>query len=299
MSSAGAGIDQPLLSPDFLRQLDRLTVASRRPPMGVLQGERRSPRRGQAVEFADFRPYTPGDDPRLVDWNAYARLERFFLKLFVEEEDAMVHLLIDTSKSMGWGEPAKLDFAKSVAAGVAYIALANLEWIAVSPFTSTLGAPPRPQRGRTAAPRLFAMLADLRPAGGTDLAAAVRRYAATVRRPGPLLVLSDLYDPGWQDALRAAAGARFDVSVIHILSPEEVAPAFEGDLRLIDDETEEIVEVSADGDAMERYRELLDGWRSEIQAWCAKRAMPYVPVATDFPLEAFVLEVLRKKGVVG
>jgi len=292
-------VTEPLLSPDFLRQLDRLAVASRRPRAGALQGERRSPRRGQNVEFADFRPYTPGDDPRQVDWNAYARLERFFLKLFVEEEDATVHLLVDTSRSMGWGEPSKLDFARRVAAAVGYVTLANLEWIAVSAFSSTIDSPPRPQRGRAAAPRLFARLAELAPAGGTDLAAAVRRYAAAVRRPGPLLIMSDLYDLGWQEALRIAAGARFDVSVIHILAPEELDPAFEGDLRLIDDETEEVIEVSADSDVLERYREALAAWQAEIQAWCGKRGIPYVPVTTDFALEAFVLEVLRKKGVVG
>ncbi len=290
---------ESLLSPDFLRQLDRLAVASRRTRAGALQGERRSPRRGQNVEFADFRPYSPGDDPRQVDWNAYARLERFFLKLFVEEEDATVHLLVDRSRSMGWGEPAKLDFARRVAAAVGYVALANLEWVAVSAFTSTIDGPPRSQRGRAAAVRLFAQLAELTPAGGTDLAASMRRYAAAVRRPGPLLVLSDLYDPGWRDALGIAAGARFEVSVIHVLAPDERDPMLEGDLRLIDDETEEVIELSADSDVMERYREALAAWQAEIVAWCGKRGIPYVPVASDFPLEAFVLEVLRKRGVVG
>lgn len=292
-------MSEPLLDAAFLRRLDRLVVAGRRARRGTLQGERRGPRRGQNVEFADFRPYVPGDDPRLVDWNAYARLERFFLKLFVEEEDTTVHLLLDTSRSMGWGTPSKLDFARRAAAAVAYVALSNLEWVAVSPFTSTLAAPPRPERGRAAAGRLFARLAELSPEGGTDLAAAVRRYVAAGRRPGPLVVLSDLYDPGWRDGLGLAVGARYDVSVVHVLSPEEVHLELEGDLRLIDDETGEAVEISADGETAERYRAALSAWQVEIQAWCAKRSVPYAAVTTDFPMETFVLDVLRKKGVVG
>jgi uncharacterized protein (DUF58 family) len=287
-----------LLSPDLMRRLDRLAVVGRRPRAGTLAGDRRSARRGQSVEFADFRQYVPGDDFRQVDWNAYARLERFFLKLFVAEEDTTVHILLDVSRSMGWGDPPKLDFARRVAAAVGYVSLAGLDWVTVTPFDAAPRPQPRPRRGRAAAPALFGDLAALRADGGTDLRAAVRRHVAAARQAGPLLVLSDLYDPRWQEALRVALGARFDVTVVHVLSPEELEPALEGDLRLVDDETLEAVDVTADGEALAAYRQTLAAWQAEIGAWCAARATPYIPVRTDFPLDDFVLGTLHRHGVV-
>src|SRR5512136_1765889 len=109
---------QTLLSPSFLYTLDRLTLVSRRLRTGTFKGERRSPRRGGSVEFADYREYAPGDDFRQIDWNAYARLERLFLRLFVEEEDATVHIILDASQSMDWGEPQKWNYAQRVAAAL-------------------------------------------------------------------------------------------------------------------------------------------------------------------------------------
>jgi uncharacterized protein (DUF58 family) len=290
---------EPLLTPELLARLDRLSIVARRRRRGTLQGERRSPRHGQSVEFADFRPYAYGDDVRQIDWNAYARLERFFLKLFVAEEDSTVHVLVDTSRSMGWGSPAKLDFARRVAAAIGYVALANLEWVNCSPVGTTVAAAPRLLRGRAAAPQLFAQLSALRADGGTDLMTAVRRYAAMARRPGPLVLLSDLYDPSWQAALGAALAARYDLTVLHVLSPEEMHPELEGDLRLVDDETGEVVEITAEADVVNQYMAALAQWQAEIAAWCRQRGVPYVPVVTDLPLDAFVVRVLRARGVVG
>ena len=122
----------PLFDEPFLRKLERLALLSRRAMAGHYQGERRSPKRGQSVEFADFRPYTPGDDFRRIDWNAYARLERFFIKLFVEEEDLTVHLLVDASRSMDWGEPNKLWYAARAAGALGYVALAGLDRVTVT-----------------------------------------------------------------------------------------------------------------------------------------------------------------------
>src|SRR5512135_1877900 len=118
-----------LFTEDFLRRLERLSLAARKAVPGVTQGERRSPRRGQSVEFADFRPYTAGDDIRRIDWNAYARLEKFFIKLFVEEEDLTVHFIIDASRSMRWGDPHKLDYAIHAAGALGFVALCGLDRI--------------------------------------------------------------------------------------------------------------------------------------------------------------------------
>lgn len=293
-----AGDGGPLLPRRLLRQLDRLTLVGRRPRRGAMQGERRSPRRGRGIEFTDFRPYAPGDDLRQIDWNAYARLDRFFLKLFVEDEDTTLHLLVDTSRSMAWGTPSKLRFAAQVAAATGYIALSNLDWVGLAPFADNLLAPPRSQRGRSSAPRLFSALERLEAGGTTDLGEAMGLYVATARRRGPMLVLSDLCDPTWRVGLRAAVGAGYDVTLVHVLSPEEIAPDVEGDLRLLDDETGQPVDVSVDGDTMTQYTAALDAWRHRLAAWCRRRQVPFVPVATDYPLEELVMEVLRRQGVV-
>jgi uncharacterized protein (DUF58 family) len=291
-------LSDPLLSPNFLRQLDRLDLPTRRLQPGRMQGERRGPRRGGGQEFADYRPYTPGDDLRQVDWNAYARMERFFLRLFVEEEDTTLHLLMDASRSMAWGEPKKLDFARRCAAALGYVALSHTEWVVPLAFTTGHEPAPRPLRGRRSANRLFDLLSSIEAAGGTDLRTTLRHYAAASRVRGPLIILSDLYDPEWQPALRAALAAGFDLSLIHILSPEETDPVLDGDLRLVDDETGRALEIRADEETLARYRERLDAWREKIRAWCGSRGVPYVPVTSDFPLETFVLDVLRRQAVV-
>lgn len=284
----------------FLRKLERLAILSRRAMAGQLQGERRSPKRGQSVEFADFRPYAMGDDFRRIDWNAFARLERLFIKLFVEEEDLNVHILVDTSKSMDWGEPNKLWYAVRAAAALGYIALAGLDRVSVS----AMGGDDRqdgryfpPQRGKPAAFALFAFLASLRAGGRSDLAPRLRAYAAGARSPGPLLLLSDLMDEGWQDGLRALAGRGFEATILHLLSPQEVDPDLTGDLKLLDSETGAQVEITADFDLLERYKAGLVTWQEQIRRFCSLRRMQYVPVITWLPFEELLFAFLRRQSV--
>lgn len=284
----------------FLRKLERLAILSRRAMAGQMQGERRSKKRGQSVEFADFRPYAPGDDFRRIDWNAYARLERFFLKLFVEEEDLTIHLLVDTSRSMDWGEPNKLWYALRAAAALGYVALSGLDRVTVTALGngggSGLGYFP-PRRGKQQAAALFAFLQGLAAGSHTPLGPRLRAYAGEVPQPGPLLLLSDLMDDGWADGLRALAARRFEVSVLHLLAPDEVAPALSGDLKLIDVETGSEVEITADYDLLQRYKDGLAAWRGELRRFCGARGMHYVPVETSLPFEELLFAVLRTRGV--
>ena len=286
----------PLFDESFLRKLDRLAILSRRALAGQLQGERRSPKRGQSVEFADFRPYAPGDDFRRIDWNAYARLERFFIKLFVEEEDLTVHLLLDASRSMDWGEPNKLQYAVRVAGALGYIALAGLDRVTVTALGTT-DAQLSPRRGKQQAWTLFNFLQRVNAVGAVDLAAALRTYAASARRPGPLLLLSDLMDDGWAAGLNALAAQGFEVTVLHLLAPQEVNPPLAGDLKLLDAETAATVEITADFDLLERYRQNLHDWQAEVARFCSARAMHYIPVETSIPFEQLLFAILRRRGV--
>jgi len=286
----------PLFDETFLRKLERLAIMSRRAMSGQLQGERRSTKRGQSVEFADFRPYSIGDDFRRIDWNAYARLERLFIKLFIEEEDLSVHLLIDTSKSMDWGDPNKLWYARRAAGALGYIALAGLDRVTVSDLGGSIGNGSYfpPHRGKTAAFDLFSFLQNISSGGHTDLAPRLRAYSARAMLPGPLLLFSDLMDDGWSDGLRSLARRRYEITILHILSPDEIDPTLSGDLKLIDTETSAAVEITADFDLLARYKTGLAEWQEEIRRFCGARGMHYVPIVTSLPFDELLFAWLRR-----
>lgn len=287
-----------LFEPQFLKQLDRLALLTRRNTAGQMQGERRSPRRGSSVEYADFKPYTPGDDFRQIDWNLYARLEKFFLKLFVAEEEITLHLLIDTSASMDWGEPNKLRYAAQAAGALGYIALASLDRAQVTSFGGGNEQRIPAGRGRAGVPPLFNLLNRLKGNGNTSLLQASRRYIQTARVAGPLLLCSDLLTPDWEEALRTLGRRPFEITVLHVLSPDELNPPFEGDLKLLDVEGGESLDVSADLDLLQRYVERLQAWREEVEHFCTTRGINYIFVDTSLPLESLLVSVLRERQIV-
>ena len=288
----------PFFDETFLRRLEQLELASRRMTAGRMKGERRSVRRGQSVEFADYRNYAAGDDLRQLDWNAYARLEKLFVKLFVEEEDVTVHLLVDASRSMDYGEPNKLDAARRAAAALGYLGLASMDRVSVAFLGDGAATGMRPMRGKRRALELFQFLATPRTERLTGLAAAARSYAARMRGTGPLLLISDLMDPGYLDALRDLAGTRCQLSVLHLLAPDEIEPEVPPDARLVDNETGQAVEVSGDDDLIERYRARLAEWQDEIASFVSRRGGAYVQVPSDLDLSYLLFDVLRRRRVV-
>jgi uncharacterized protein (DUF58 family) len=297
-----------LFDEPFLRRLESLALLYRRAASSSLQGERRSAQRGQSVEFSDFRPYVPGDDFRRIDWNAYARLERLFLKLFIEEQDLTVHILIDSSQSMDWGEPNKLQYAARLTGALGYITLASLDRVTVTALG--LNGPPARRylpalRGKGSAIQLFDFLQSLTKEEAKQSRsktpgappAALAAYGAGTTRPGALLLLTDLMDEGWKAALNRLAGRGYEVSLLHILSPDEMNPDIEGDFRLIDSETEAGVELSANFDTLERYRETLAGWQAGWRSFCTARNMHYLPIVTTLPLDELLFARLPQQGV--
>src|SRR5438128_496362 len=171
-----ASSPQPLLEPDFLARLEQLELVSRKIFMGRMKGERRSKRKGQSVEFADYRNYVVGDDLRFLDWNLYARLDRLFLRLFMEEEDLHFYILIDNSLSMDFGTPTKLHYAKQVAAALGFIGLVNLDRVQVEAFNDRLVQSLPALRGRRSLWRMMDFLQQLQSAGPSDLKRALRSF---------------------------------------------------------------------------------------------------------------------------
>src|SRR5207248_11295286 len=229
------GTDTSLLGPKFLARLEQLELVSRKIFLGRLKGERRSKRKGQSVEFADYRNYVVGDDLRFLDWNLYARLDRLFIRLFMEEEDLHVYILLDNSLSMDFGAPTKLHYVKQVAAALGFIGLVNMDRVVIEAFNDRLTQSLPPVRGRRSLWRLLDFLKKLEPAGPSDLKRALRSFSIKCSGKGIVILLSDLMDKaGYEDALRYLVARQLDIYVVHVLSQEEIDPEIVGDLKLVD-----------------------------------------------------------------
>ncbi|HEY7436203.1 MAG TPA: DUF58 domain-containing protein [Methylomirabilota bacterium] len=292
MATVRAGHE--LLSADFLTQLERLTLLSRRSFRGRVKGERRSPRKGISVEFSDYRQYGVGDDLRYVDWNVYARLDRLYLKLFVDEEDLCLHLLVDASASMGFGAPSKLDYSARLAGALGFVGLVGLERVGVGVVRERMAEGFNPARGRSQAIPLLDFLGRLRPGGTTSLNEGLAAYALRAREAGLAVLISDLMDPGgYERGLKALLERRFDVHVIHVLAADEMNPAFGGDLRLLDAETDELRDLTLDGEALRGYHERLRAFLDRAEQFCRGNEITYHQVVTETPVEEFMLRQLK------
>jgi uncharacterized protein (DUF58 family) len=281
-------------TPEFLAQLERLSLLSRRTFHGSVKGERRSPRRGHSVEFADYRAYGHGDDLRYVDWNIYGRLDRLHVKLFVDEEDLCLHLLVDASASMGFGAPSKLDYAVRLAGALGFVGLVNHERVGLGVLRERVSEGWPPTRGRGQILPMMNFLVDVRADGGTSLDDGLGNYAKRARESGLVVVISDLLDPaGYERGVRALLERRFDVHLVHLLDPEEMNPMLGGDLRLIDSETGERRDLTVDAEALRGYRERLRQFLERVETFCRAHEIGYHRVVTDTPVEAFVVAQLR------
>ena len=293
-------LDPTVFYETFLRQLERLQLLMRMPARGGLKGGRRSVKRGQSVEFADYRDYTLGDDLRQLDWNILARLEKLFVKLYVEEEDVTITFLLDASASMAAGKPDKLTFAKRAAAALGYIGLASEDRISIVALTGRVGRRLAAIRGSGRVFRLLSALSGIPIAEGqTDLLAAARHAAAQVSGRGVVVLLSDLLDPNADRVIRELAATGSEVVVLHLISPEELEPEIEGDLRLVDVETGDGMDVTVDLATIDDYKARLAAWRENFADTAAKRRASYVPLSTDVPLADLVFAELRRRRVLG
>jgi uncharacterized protein (DUF58 family) len=287
-----------ILDPTFIKKLERLSLVTKRPFAGQMKGEKRSVKRGTSVEFADYREYILGDDLRYVDWNMAARLEKLFVKLFIEEEDLYLALLVDTSKSMDFGEPKKLHFAARVAAALGYIGLSNYDRVSVTAFASSLKKPLPTKRGKAGVRPFFDYLDSLKADGTTSFAASLRAFAVAARTRGVAIVLSDFLDPDWTEGLKSLLARGYQVALIHVLDTEEVAPTLVGDLRVIDSETGESKEMSVNPALLKRYQEALETFCGEIEGFASRYGLDYLRATTDMPFEEIILKYLRQGGLI-
>jgi uncharacterized protein (DUF58 family) len=312
-----------LLTPALLRQLEQFQLLAARRAKSSSKGERRSRARGQSVEFADYRPYVQGDDFRYLDWNLYGRLEKLFLKLYEEERELPVRIFLDASESMTFGEPPKFDFARRVAAAIGYVALSGYDRVSVIPFPgleagtavngngaarvlpagsreAAVRGALRSVRGKKSALSFFQNLSELTAGGSASFNEALRRGALEARQAGVAVVLSDFLDPaGYESGLTALVGRGFQVDIVQILSPDELAPATYGDLRLVDSETGGMQEVTFGRFRLKTYQQTVQNYLQRLREFCQARGIHLFTASSNTDLAELLLKQLRKAEVWG
>jgi uncharacterized protein (DUF58 family) len=291
--------EKPLLDPQFLARLEQLELVSRKIFLGRMKGERRSKKKGQSVEFADYRNYVVGDDLRFLDWNLFARLDKLFLRLFMEEEDLHFYVLIDNSLSMDFGNPTKLLYAKQLAAALAFIGLVNMDRVVIEAFNNRLTQSLPAVRGKRSLWRVLDFLQKLAPAGPSDMKEALRTFSIKSSGKGIVVVLSDFMDKGgYEDALRYLVARHMDIYAIQILCQEEIEPEIVGDLKLVDVEDEDVAEITVNAPLLKRYKQNLAAYRAAMHEWCTRRGVMYLFTSNQVPFDKLVLSYLRQRGLV-
>jgi uncharacterized protein (DUF58 family) len=288
-------MDTELFDSEFLRKLEHLTLMSRRLHRGEARGEHQTYRKGSSLEFYDYRSYQPGDDFRYIDWSIYSRLHRLFVKLFASEEDLTLHILLDNSESMQFGEPRKIDYARRVGASLGYIGIANLDRVGITSFSSELGNSLPPHRSRSHVFSLFDHFSKLKTGGTTQFNRCLTEFSLREKKSGLAVVISDLLDAeGFDKGLLALLYRGFDVVLIQILDEREIEPARRGAFRLIDGETAEFERVTIDDAMIRLYDRTLQKFFSGVEDFCLKRGIEYLRASTMIPFEDLILKYLRQ-----
>lgn len=280
----------------LLARIEGLRIATGRKQRALQRGERSSLRKGAGTEFSDFRPYLQGDDIRRIDWNLYARSERLFLKLFLEEESRPSYFLVDGSESMNFGDPTKFRYSLRVAACLSYISLRRYDPARILVLRGREFEPVAIGSRKQFFP-VLERLEEMRPGGETCLSAALRKISLARFPRGVCFLLSDFYSADGLEGLKLL-GLANEIHCLHLLSPGESHPDWRGDLRLVDSETNAAAEVSMSALVQKRYAARLAEFRAAVKKVCGQAASSYLPVATSTPIDHLLLHDLKAAGLV-
>jgi uncharacterized protein (DUF58 family) len=278
---------------DFLKKLEYLHVVSKKAFAGQARADRLAPKRGRGLEFADTRPYSPGDDFRHIDWKAYRRLGRLLLRLFDEEQDLPIYLFIDASQSMEQTE--KFDQARRIAAALCYIGLAHLDRVTIMPFDSTLRESRSPGQGKGRIFRVFELLEEMQAGGQTNLSEAFKMFAAQGRRAGLTVVISDFLDPsGYEQALKVLQARGHDVYVVQMASEADRDPGALGDVKFVDTETGVTRDVEVTPALAKAYGKAWQEYTDTLEQFCGRYNIGYVRADVERPVEEIILQTFRQ-----
>lgn len=280
----------------LIRRFEVVRLLSRRLVRGRMRGGRRSFSRGMSVEFSGYRPFVNGDDWRALDWHAYARWRQLILKLFVEEEDLHIHLLLDCSRSMDWGQPRKFDLARRVLGGLAYISLANLDRVGFIPLGLSLEKHCPPHRGRDQFPALLRALTHCHadaPAG--SLSDSVNVWLKTQPRRGLVIVVSDFFGTSLEDAplvLQRLRHAGQEVGALQVVADEELLPPDPGEQIFEDCETGMTRRVAVDLKSAEAFRERVRSFLESTERVARQWECAFLRVNNHTPPEQVLASIL-------
>ncbi|MBI4827134.1 MAG: DUF58 domain-containing protein [Nitrospirae bacterium] len=281
---------------DFLNRLEHLVFLSKRIYSGKKGGSRRSGSYGAGIEYADHREYNNGDDIRYIDWSLYARSGKLYTKLFQEDEDININILIDRSLSMDIGTPSKFQYALKLSASLGYVGLSMLEHVGAGYFSADIEGLIPARRGKNQVFPYLDFLSSFGTANATDLNSSLENFAAKVKTPGLVIILSDFLDEkGYERGLNYLLFRKFEVHVIQVLCKEEINPVIDGKIRLENIEDGLYSDIDADKNALEIYRNKLTGYNLKLKDFCEAKGVLYQQALTDRPFDKLLTEYFQRQ----
>lgn len=288
-------LNEQLFDEEFIQQLERLEILARKLFRGLVHGEHLNQKRGHGLEFTDYRCYQPGDDLRYIDWNLYSRLDQLFLKLYTSDEDLSLHLLLDCSASMGFGNPKKFNYARRLAAALGYVGLNNLDRVGVRAFSSEPTKRLPRLKSKRQMTSLLSFLESLECSESTEFTKAIDEFVSQKSNPGLVIVLTDLLgDEDLLAGMHTLSNTKHDLVLLHLLSEDEIDPPLDGPFKLIDIESQDVLSVTIDAGLRQHYIQSLNAYLSSLEQLCRSRRIEYLRASTSIPFEDLVITYLRQ-----
>lgn len=288
-----------IFNEDFFSKLNKINLSINLKLSSGTQGGRKSKAKGVSVEFSDYREYMHGDDFRRIDWNAYGRFDKFFIKVFMEEREGIFNLFLDTSKSMDYGKENKKNMALKIVAALSYVALNNLDRVNINLLDSGNIQVLKEVSGSRAFQRIIKDLENISFDGTTSLTQSIKKRP--IKNKGMSIVVSDFLDnlglKDLEEALKYLAFKKQEIILIQVLALEEIKPELNGEITLIDSETNENIKISLTPNLIKEYEKTLYSYKKSIENLVKKYNGKFISVNSSMEIEEVILGELSKKRV--
>lgn len=283
-----------LFDSDFIKKLEQFQLWSKITTQDGGSGNRKSRAKGSSIEFSDYREYAMGDDFKRIDWNAYGRFKKLFIKLFMEEREAPVQIFLDVSKSMDYGEPSKSIASRRLAAAIAYISLFNYDRVSIACINDKIDKFESSLRGKNSFKEVANLLENIEYDGTTNIYETISKYHFKFGK-GVSLIISDFFSEGnVSDMIKYLQFKKQHVYICHILSPQEISPNISENVRLIDSETGKHKEIATSKNLLKMYNRAYQKFINEFEENCAKKGVHYMLMDTSLSIEGLIRMVVSK-----
>lgn len=290
-------MNNKIFDSEFLKKLDNIALTARISMNEGNSGSRKSKAKGSSVEFSDFREYSIGDDFRRIDWNAYGRFDKLFVKLFMEEREALINVFLDSSKSMDFGSPKKSLLSLKLSGIFAFLALNNLDRVSMNSIKGVNLIQNPSLMGKNMFNKCLDFLSSVEFSGTTDISAALKKKSFNSR--GITIIISDFFTKGdIEEGIKYLLFKNQQVVLIHILSPEELNPQLGGQVKLVDSESKEGLNLSITPTLLKYYEKNLSSFTNNLKSYCSKMGVSYINISSEEKLEKILFEYLSKAGVI-